>query len=268
MIAIQQLAAAIERRFRGQQDLPVAVRVNPETVRQHIQTHFDPQAPRALAEVFDEADQMLRQWTEHGSHPMHFGLFRPNVDEASVLADALVALYDPNLATWDFAPAAQEIERHTLAVIAERFGFDVETSAAHFTSGGQEANHTAVIVALTHRFPELGRSGLRALAAQPVLYLSEEAHHSFEKVAHSTGLGRAGSRLVLAGPDLRLDVDVLRAPAAEQSHPKRRAINRPSRIHHEGQRAACEGLSRTAGAPSRRTQGQECAGHRYTSPLH
>jgi glutamate/tyrosine decarboxylase-like PLP-dependent enzyme len=210
MSATKHLAAAIERRFGGEQDLPVAVSVTPETVQHHLRAHFDFRAPRALEEVLDDADRMLRQWTEHASHPMHFGLFRPNVDEASVLAEALVALYDPNLATWDFSPAANEIERHTLAAIAERFGTDPETSVAHFTSGGQEANHTAVIVALTHRFPELGKRGLRALHAQPVLYLSEEAHHSFEKVAHSTGLGRAALRTVPAGPDLRMDVLALR----------------------------------------------------------
>lgn len=211
MSVTSQLAETIDRHFERLHDLPVAVRVSPETVRRHLRERYDFATPRPLEEVFADADWMLRTWTEHASHPMHFGLFRPNVDEASVVADALVALYDPNLATWDFSPAANEIERYTLGAIASRFGFDPERAIASFASGGQEANHTAVAVALTHTFPEVGERGLRALPAQPVLYLSEEGHHSVEKVAHSTGLGRQALRTVPAGPELRMDVPTLRA---------------------------------------------------------
>jgi glutamate/tyrosine decarboxylase-like PLP-dependent enzyme len=42
------------------------------------------------------------------------------------------------------------------------------------------------------------------------LYLSEEAHHSFQKVAHSTGLGRAALRPVPVDASLRMDVSALR----------------------------------------------------------
>jgi len=206
----EQLIEAIDRRFSGRADLPVAVSVPPDDIRDHLNSHYDFQEPQQLETLFEDADRMLRQWTEHASHPMHFGLFRPNVDEASVIADALVALYDPNLATWDFAPAANEIERHTLAAIAARFGLELESSASHFTSGGQEANHTAVLVALTKHFPTVATCGLRALAAQPVFYVSEEAHHSLDKVAGSTGLGRDAVRWIPAGRDLRMDVEALR----------------------------------------------------------
>ena len=63
------------------------------------------------------------------------------------------ALYNPQLAAWSHAPAANEIERLTLAALAEPLGFDPESTAAHFTSGGAEANLTAVLVALADRLP-------------------------------------------------------------------------------------------------------------------
>ena len=116
----------------------------------------------------------------------------------------------PNLATWEFSPAANEIERHVLAAIASRFGWKLEPNGiAHFTSGGQEANHTAVAVALTSKFPEIERQGLRGLRKTPVFYASEEGHHSFDKVAHSTGLGRDALRFVPAASDLRMDLEAL-----------------------------------------------------------
>lgn len=111
---------------------------------------------------------------------------------------------------WDFAPAANEIERHVLETLAGHFGWDLRSRGlAHFTSGGQEANHTAVVVALSWRFPDLARRGLRDLSRQPVFYLSEEGHHSFDKVAHSTGLGRDALRFVPAGTDLKMGLEAL-----------------------------------------------------------
>jgi glutamate/tyrosine decarboxylase-like PLP-dependent enzyme len=98
-----------------------------------------------------------------------------------------------------------------------RIGFDPATAAAHFTSGGQEANMTAVITALTHRFPAVGEEGIRTLPGRPALYLSEEAHHSFHKIAPSTGLGRGAIRTIPTDSAYRMRLDVLeRAIASDQ----------------------------------------------------
>ncbi len=64
--------------------------------------------------------------------------------------------------------------------------------------------------ALTHAFPEYSERGVRSLSGSPVLYLSEEAHHSFTKIAHMTGLGRNVLRAVSADSDLKLDLAALR----------------------------------------------------------
>ena len=156
---------------------------------------------------------MLSSWQVQPTHPRYFGLFNPSVRPASIVADALVAAANPQVCLYSHAPGANEIERHVLGFIAGLFGYqlDSEGGLAHFTSGGQEANHTAVAVALTARFPSLGQGGLRSLTAQPVFYLSEEGHHSFEKVAHSTGLGRQALRFVPTDKTLKLDLKALAA---------------------------------------------------------
>src|SRR5207247_4909202 len=87
------------------------------------------------------------------------------------------------------SPAANEMERHTLAWLTGKFGLPATTSAS-FTTGGAEANLSAVIVALTRAFPEYGDGGLRSLSASPTIYLTPEAHDSFSKIAHMTGIGR------------------------------------------------------------------------------
>jgi glutamate/tyrosine decarboxylase-like PLP-dependent enzyme len=126
-----------------------------------------------------------------------------------VAADALVALYNPQMAAWSHSPIGNELERHTLRWLAPRFGLDLDASVAHFTSGGAEANLTGVLVGLTRALPEYGERGLRALPAQPVFYVSAEAHHSFHKVAHLAGLGREALRTVPVDPELKLDLEEL-----------------------------------------------------------
>jgi glutamate/tyrosine decarboxylase-like PLP-dependent enzyme len=152
---------------------------------------------------------MLRRWNTHATHPRYLGLFSPCPRKASLVADALLALYNPQLASWNSAPFANELERFTLRVLAGEIGFDIDNIACHFTSGGQESNFTAVVAALTHAFPGYGLDGLRGLHACPVFYLSEQGHGSFDKIAHTTGLGRRAIRRVATNRDSRLDMDML-----------------------------------------------------------
>ncbi len=168
----------------------------------------------ALDEVVADVEQMLRTWQVQVTHPRYFGLFNPSVTLASVIADTLVAMYNPQLASWRTSPAGNEIERHTLGWLAAKFGLPADTHA-NFTSGGSEANLSAVIVALTRAFPGYGEDGLRCLDAIPAIYLTEEAHHSFSKIAHMTGLGRRALRTVATTSDLKMDLEDLRKRVAE-----------------------------------------------------
>jgi glutamate/tyrosine decarboxylase-like PLP-dependent enzyme len=188
---------------------PLYADVTPAALRAHLASAYPFDHPRPPDEVFDDVTRMFWDWAEHAGNPRHFGLFRPGIDATAVAAEALVALHDPNLATWNFAPAAAEIERHVLKTLAAPLGQDVERGAAHFTSGGQESNHTAVLAALAHHFPAYGASGLRALPAPPVFYVSEEGHHSLDKVAQATGLGRESLRAIPTDTRLRMDVGAL-----------------------------------------------------------
>jgi aromatic-L-amino-acid decarboxylase len=106
------------------------------------------------------------------------------------------------------------MERHTLAWLAAKFGLP-SNAAANFTSGGAESNLSAAIVALTRAFPDFGDHGMRKLSAQPTIYLTAEAHHSFSKIAHMTGLGRDAVRTVAADRHQKIDLQDLAARVTE-----------------------------------------------------
>ena len=195
-------------------DLPVARPASSREISEAL-AKYDFAEPRDAAEVLGDAAALLRRFNVHVTHPRYFGLFNPSVVPAAVAAESLAAVVNPQMAVWSHAPAANEIERHTLRALARLAGFDPDATSAHFTTGGMESNLTAVVAALAHRFPEFREGGIRALPGQPVLYASEEGHHSLVKAAQVTGLGHAASRMLPVGADLRLDADRLRRAIAE-----------------------------------------------------
>jgi glutamate/tyrosine decarboxylase-like PLP-dependent enzyme len=145
----------------------------------------------------------------HTPHPRYFGLFNPTPTTLGIAADTLVAAFNPQLAAWAHSPFAVEVEQHLIRAIGERVGYAPSSVDGTFTSGGAEANHTAVLAALTHAFPDFARVGVRGLAGQPVLYASAESHHSLLKAARVCGLGAAALRVVPVDDALRMDLAAL-----------------------------------------------------------
>jgi glutamate/tyrosine decarboxylase-like PLP-dependent enzyme len=204
-------AATVEREIANG---PIVPCVTPGEIRGHLASHYNFLDPMPLEDAVADVERMLRTWNVQITHPRYLGLFNPSVTHASIIADTLVAMYNPQLASWRTSPAANEIERHTLGWLRQKFGFPAET-LANFTSGGAEANLSAVTVALTRGFPQFSEEGLRCIPAQPVIYLTSESHHSFEKIAHLTGLGRKALRSVATDGDLKMDLGDLARRVAD-----------------------------------------------------
>jgi glutamate/tyrosine decarboxylase-like PLP-dependent enzyme len=150
---------------------------------------FDFATPIAPADAIDAVVAAMRGGQVHPTHPRYFGLFNPGSTTMGIAADALVAAFNPQLATHGHAPFAVEAERHLVRAFGERFGFARDSVEGTFTSGGAEANTTALLSALARSCPKFARGGARALAATPIIYASLEAHRSIEKAARGCGLG-------------------------------------------------------------------------------
>jgi glutamate/tyrosine decarboxylase-like PLP-dependent enzyme len=195
-------------------DGPIVPNVTADEIRAYLGSRYSFERAMSLEEVVDDVEGMLRKWQVQVTHPRYFGLFNPSVTLAGVVADTLVAMFNSQLANWRTSPAANEIERHTLGWLTEKFGLP-EDSIATFTSGGMEANLSAVVVALTHAFPEYGEHGLRHLSGEPLIYLTRETHNGFNKIAHMVGLGRRNLRAVATDSGLKMDVEDLKRQVAE-----------------------------------------------------
>jgi glutamate/tyrosine decarboxylase-like PLP-dependent enzyme len=158
-------------------------------------------------------DSLCSEIVANGFHlpsANYFGLMNPTPTYMAILAEALVAALNPQLASLARAQLAAQIERETVRWIGERVGWDKPFDGT-FTSGGNEANFSALAMALATHFPQSIEDGLAAVQARPVLYTSAEAHHSLDKSAGLLGLGRKAVRRVPATAAVQMDTNCLEA---------------------------------------------------------
>ena len=124
------------------------------------------------------------------SRPLYLGYIGSTGLEIGVLASALSATYDANLAV--AAGGADLVEEQTLRWVAQFVGFPLAEGA--FTSGGMTSNLTALLAAREHALPG---SRIHGVGGRPAaVYCSEEAHHSIVRAVDACGLGSAAVRRI------------------------------------------------------------------------
>src|SRR5579863_3679930 len=168
-----------------------------------------------LPETGEDADKVLdevfREMVDKGFHvpsANYFGLMNPTPTYIGVMAEALVAALNPQLATVKRSQLASRIEHETIRWIGERVGWPGEFNGT-FTTGGNEANFTGVALALAAKFPNAIEEGVASIGARPVLYASDESHHSIDKSAGLLGLGRKALRRIAVDKNVQLDPQIL-----------------------------------------------------------
>jgi glutamate/tyrosine decarboxylase-like PLP-dependent enzyme len=179
------------------------------------QRTFEPLQDR-LPEVGEDAakvlDDMAREMINQGFHvpaANYFGLMNPTPTYMAVLAEAFVAAINPQLATMSRSQLAARIEAETVRWIGERVWQPETKLDGTFTSGGNEANFSALAMALAAHFPCAIEDGFAGCGDRPVCYASAESHHSLDKSVGLLGIGRKSLRRVPVNQRMQLDCDAL-----------------------------------------------------------
>lgn len=182
--------------------------VSPQEIRDRLKKYdFNEKVPFDV--LFDDITEMNKRWNLNVTSPRYLGLFNPSVSKQSIIADALTALHNPQLAVWKHAPFANEIERHTLNFFG-KFIFKNQDFFSSFTTGGSEANMTGILAALGYTFPEFCKDGILFFKGRPRIYVSEFAHHSFEKITKNVGIGEKAICRVPVNQKYELTIDLLK----------------------------------------------------------
>ena len=135
-------------------------------------------AEAAIADAAKALDESIAQ-----PRPRYFAFIGSSGLEIGVIADALAACYDVNLAVW--AGAASEVELQAVRWASEFVGYPAE--AGSFTSGGTISNLTALTAARERALPGARQRG--AAGRTLALYCSEEVHYSVVRAAELLGIG-------------------------------------------------------------------------------
>src|SRR5437016_5461213 len=140
----QKLMDVINAYFSSLPDRPVQLPLEERSFRPLTDKMPDEGAPPL--QVLDEICSELIDKGFHVPSANYFGLMNPTPTYASVLAEALVAALNPQLATQARSQLASKIENETVRWIAERVGWSepAESIGGTFTSGGNEANFSGL----------------------------------------------------------------------------------------------------------------------------
>ncbi len=171
---------------------------------------FDFARPMPFGDLLGWTLRQLETGVVHVNHPRYLGLFNPAPNYPAQCADRIAAALNPQLASATTSPAAVAIEAHLSKVLCGRVGLPADATG-HFTSGGSEANYTALICALTEAVPGFAATGSRAFSGQPTIYISRDSHLGWIKFAHMAGIGRDAVRLVATDGTGRMDAGELNA---------------------------------------------------------
>ena len=137
------------------------------------------------------------------SRPLYVGYIGSTGLEIGVLASALAATYDANLAV--AAGGADLLEEQTLRWLAGFVGFPYAEGV--FTSGGMTSNLTALLAARERALPGCRVDGLGDRRA--AVYCSAESHHSVVRAVEVCGLGSKAVRLIPTDDAHRMQPEAL-----------------------------------------------------------
>ncbi|MGO9991020.1 MAG: pyridoxal phosphate-dependent decarboxylase family protein [Steroidobacteraceae bacterium] len=192
---------------------PVAPTIDMDVFQKELAA-FDFDAPRPLDELVQWSVEHLQHGIVQMANPRYFGLFNPGPAFPAQCADRIANHFNPQLASSASSPVPVALERHVISAIAHRAGLGAETTG-YFSTGGSEANYTALICALTAAHPAFASDGARAFAGPPTFYTSRDCHIAWLKIAHQCGVGRTALRMVDTDGCGRMDARALMRAIAE-----------------------------------------------------
>src|SRR6266540_3671010 len=118
-----RLAKVIERYVAELPRTRVAPEVDMEKIRSLL-APLDFTRPLDPLDAVDFVARNLWDYQVHTPHPRYFGLFNPAPTTMGIVADTLVATFNPQLAGSNHSPFAIEVEQHLIRSFARKFGYE------------------------------------------------------------------------------------------------------------------------------------------------
>ncbi|MBX9830999.1 aspartate aminotransferase family protein [Candidatus Babeliales bacterium] len=186
-------------------EMPVVVPLSPAILQKKIDLAIGLQA-KSESQLLDLMTKYLK-YSVRTNHKKFCNQTFSGSSDAALLGEVITALSNTSMYTYEAAPVATLIEATLLNKLCSLVGF--ENGEGTFVTGGSNANLVALLAARNAFLPRVKAEGLYRNRDELVLFVSDQAHYSFQKAAHLLGLGENNVVSVATNEQGRMRVDAL-----------------------------------------------------------
>jgi L-2,4-diaminobutyrate decarboxylase len=191
---------ASTRRGDGQVSTPRS----PEELAKRFDEEF-PIDGRPVAEIIERLEREVLADSNKYYHPMYMGHQTSAPLPVGVWMESVIGALNQSLAVREMSPTATMIEHQVVRWLSKLAGYG-EGAGGTLTSGGTEANFTAMLAARNAAVPGAWEDGVGA--DPPYVVYGEHAHYAVTRAIGQLGIGRRRG-IPIASRDYKMDVDLL-----------------------------------------------------------
>lgn len=188
------------RRGQGQVSTPRTA----EDLARRFDEDF-PRDGRPVSEIVERLEREVLADANKYYHPMYMGHQTSAPLSVGVWMESVIGALNQSLAVWEMSPTATVIEHQIVGWLAKLAGYG-EGAGGTLTSGGTEANFTAMLAARNAAVPGAWEDGVGA--DPPFVVYGEHAHYAVTRAIGQLGMGRRKG-ISIASRDYKIDVDLL-----------------------------------------------------------
>src|SRR3990170_4993839 len=188
------------RRGEGQVSTPHS----PEELARRFDEKM-PRTGRSIEEVIARIERDVIADANKYCHPMYMGHQTSAPIAPGIWMESVISALNQSLAVQEMSPTATAIEHQLVRWFSDLVGYGAE-SGGTMTSGGTEANFTALLAARNHALPDAWENGVGE--DPPFIVYGEHAHYAVTRAIGQLGLGRRRG-IAIPSRDYRMDVDQL-----------------------------------------------------------
>ena len=202
----QQFAAVTARYLestrsaKGQVSTPLAA--------DELERRFDEDLPadgKPVEEIIARLEREVIADANKYYHPMYMGHQTSAPLAVGIWMESVIGALNQSLAVWEMSPTASMIEHRVVSWLAKLAGYGAGAGGT-LTSGGTEANFTAMLAARNAAVPDAWEDGIGS--DPPVVVYGEHAHYAITRAIGQLGIGRR-SGIPITSRNYKIDVDLL-----------------------------------------------------------
>src|SRR6185436_15062243 len=241
----KQFAAVTARYFESTRrgDGQVSTPRSAEELEKRFDEDF-PETGRPVAEILARLEREVIADANKYYHPMYMGHQTSAPLPVGIWMESIIGAMNQSLAVWEMSPTATMIEHQIVGWLSRLAGYGAGAGGT-LTSGGTEANFTAMLAARNAAVPDAWEDGIGA--DPPFVVYGEHAHYAVTRAIGQLGMGRR-SGISIASRNYKIDVELL--------------LKTLDRLRDEGKRvmavAATAGTTATGSFDDLETIGETC----------